>query len=200
MNFLLQAFSEANGNPSSMRGLAEAFVAAGHSVEVPRLPGHGTSVEDMLTTGWEDWSAEAEAALGRLAGRTERQFVAGLSMDFTGLRFALGGLPAIAVTFWAGLICWPAHPVWFRPWSAFAIGVIAAVMINGVSRRRTIGADAAIGVITSALFAASRSIASAMVWRRASSSSRSLLMRSNFSASSAERASLTPPPLPRPPA
>jgi carboxylesterase len=68
------------GNPSSVRGLAEAFAAAGHSVELPRLPGHGTTVEDMLGTGWDDWSGEAEAALARLAARTERQFVAGLSM------------------------------------------------------------------------------------------------------------------------
>ena len=36
---------------------------------------------------------------------------------------------------------------------AFIWGFVAAVLINGVSRRRTIGADAAIGVITSASFA-----------------------------------------------
>ena len=44
------------GNPSSMRGLAEAMAAAGHSVELPRLPGHGTTVDDMLTTSWADWA------------------------------------------------------------------------------------------------------------------------------------------------
>ncbi len=68
------------GNPSSVRPLAEAFAAAGHAVEMPRLPGHGTVVEDLMQTTWEDWSAAAEAALGRLADRTEVQFVAGLSM------------------------------------------------------------------------------------------------------------------------
>lgn len=68
------------GNPSSVRGLAEAFASAGHTVELPRLPGHGTVVEDLLGTDWDDWSAEAEAALARLAARTETQFVAGLSM------------------------------------------------------------------------------------------------------------------------
>ncbi len=68
------------GNPSSVRGLAEAFAAAGHTVELPRLPGHGTSVEDMLDTGWADWSAVAEAAYEDLAGRCERVVVAGLSM------------------------------------------------------------------------------------------------------------------------
>jgi ABC-type Mn2+/Zn2+ transport system permease subunit len=43
---------------------------------------------------------------------------------------------------------------------AFAIGVVAAITINGVSRKRTIGADAAIGVITSALFAVGIAIVS----------------------------------------
>ena len=57
------------GNPTSMRPVAEAFAAAGFAVELPRLPGHGTTVEDMLTTSWEDWSAEAEAAYQRLAAR-----------------------------------------------------------------------------------------------------------------------------------
>ena len=52
------------GNPSSMRGFAEAVAGAGYHVELPRLPGHGTTIEDMLTTGWADWVAEAEAAYG----------------------------------------------------------------------------------------------------------------------------------------
>jgi carboxylesterase len=68
------------GNPTSMRGVAEAFAAAGFSVELPRLPGHGTSVEDMMTTSWADWTAEVEAAYQRLASRTDKVVVAGLSM------------------------------------------------------------------------------------------------------------------------
>jgi len=68
------------GNPQSVRPLADAFVAAGHTVEMPLLPGHGTRVEDMLDTTWAEWSAVAEAAFESLAARTERQVVAGLSM------------------------------------------------------------------------------------------------------------------------
>jgi carboxylesterase len=71
------------GNPTSMRPVAKAFAAAGWSVELPRLPGHGTTVEDMMTTSWADWSAEAEAALTRLQARTDRVVVAGLSMGGT---------------------------------------------------------------------------------------------------------------------
>ena len=60
------------GCPQSMRGLAQAFAAAGFTVELPRLPGHGTSVEDMTQYSWADWSAAAEAAYQDLAARCER--------------------------------------------------------------------------------------------------------------------------------
>ncbi len=63
-----------------MRPLAEAFADAGFAVEMPLLPGHGTSVEDMIETGWDDWSAAAEEAYERLAARVDRVVVAGLSM------------------------------------------------------------------------------------------------------------------------
>jgi len=78
------------GNPSSMRGFAEAMAGAGFHVELPRLPGHGTTVEDMLTTSWPEWTAEVERAYQRLAERTERIVVGGLSM---------GG----SLTLWTGL-------------------------------------------------------------------------------------------------
>jgi carboxylesterase len=71
------------GNPQSMRPLAEALAAAGFTVELPLLPGHGTAVEDMLPTRWEDWSGAAEAHFQALASRCDRVVVAGLSMGGT---------------------------------------------------------------------------------------------------------------------
>jgi carboxylesterase len=71
------------GCPQSMRPLAEAFAAAGLSVELPRLPGHGTDVADMITTTCADWSAAAEHAYDDLASRCDRVVVAGLSMGAT---------------------------------------------------------------------------------------------------------------------
>ena len=68
------------GNPGSMRGVAEALAAAGHHVEMPLLPGHGTVVDDMLPTRWADWSTAADAAYRTLAERVERVMVVGLSM------------------------------------------------------------------------------------------------------------------------
>jgi len=71
------------GCPQSMRPLAEAFADAGYTVELPRLPGHGTAVQDMARYGWSDWAAAAEAAYADLAARTDSVVVAGLSMGGT---------------------------------------------------------------------------------------------------------------------
>jgi carboxylesterase len=68
------------GNPSSMRILADAFAAAGYHVELPRLPGHGTAMDDMLPTRWADWLGEAERAYQALAARSSSVVVVGLSM------------------------------------------------------------------------------------------------------------------------
>lgn len=68
------------GNPSSMRGLAQAMAEAGHHVELPRLPGHGTDVSDMIPTRWQHWSAEVERSYQTLSKRVDKVVIAGLSM------------------------------------------------------------------------------------------------------------------------
>jgi carboxylesterase len=68
------------GSPHSVRGLARAMAGAGLAVEAPLLRGHGTTMEDMLATGWDDWRAGVEAAYRDLAGRCRRVVLAGLSM------------------------------------------------------------------------------------------------------------------------
>lgn len=42
------------GCPQSMRPLGEALAKAGFTVEVPRLPGHGTTPEDMVNYRFSD--------------------------------------------------------------------------------------------------------------------------------------------------
>src|ERR1700730_14201720 len=87
-------------SPHSMRPIAEALAAAGFTVELPLLPGHGTSVDDMLQTSWDDWSSAAEAAYLELAGRAERVVVAGLSMGGTLACWLAARHPELA-----GLVC-----------------------------------------------------------------------------------------------
>lgn len=71
------------GSPQSMRPWGEHLAAAGLTVRVPRLPGHGTTWQEMNTTTWDDWYAELDRALTDLRARCETVFVMGLSMGGT---------------------------------------------------------------------------------------------------------------------
>ena len=68
------------GSPASLRAVAEWFEGRGVSVRLPRLPGHGTSVEDLAATRWPQWADEADAALSELHARCERVAILGHSM------------------------------------------------------------------------------------------------------------------------
>jgi carboxylesterase len=122
------------GCPQSMRPLAEAFAAAGYTVELPLLPGHGTSVDDMLATGWDDWSAAAEAAYTDLAGRCDRVVVAGLSMGGSLTVWLATRHPAIA-----GIVC--VNPA-IRIADALVDGV-RQLIADGTDRFPSIGGDLA---------------------------------------------------------
>lgn len=71
------------GSPISLRPLAERLSRRGFAIEMPLLPGHGTSPRDLLPTRYADWRAEALAALGRLRSRTKSVVALGLSMGGT---------------------------------------------------------------------------------------------------------------------
>jgi len=68
------------GSPQSLRPWAEYLADAGLSVSLPRLPGHGTTWQEMARTRWEDWYAEVSRAFDVLRGRSDQIFVMGLSM------------------------------------------------------------------------------------------------------------------------
>lgn len=68
------------GSPRSMRPWAEHLERDGFRVVLPRLPGHGTTWQEMNQTRWEDWYAEVDRALLDLRARCDRVFLAGLSM------------------------------------------------------------------------------------------------------------------------
>lgn len=71
------------GNPFSMRLLAEQLAARGFTVDVPRLPGHGTHVNDLRETRYGDWRAEVVAAAERVGRRFSRVMLVGLSAGAT---------------------------------------------------------------------------------------------------------------------
>ncbi|WP_165168405.1 alpha/beta hydrolase [Rothia uropygialis] len=68
------------GSPHSVRPLAQHLADTGFSVEMPLLPGHGTTVHDMSTRTWREWVQAVDEAYWNLRSRCEKVAVAGLSM------------------------------------------------------------------------------------------------------------------------
>jgi carboxylesterase len=123
------------GCPQSMRGLAEAFAAAGFAVELPRLPGHGTSLDDMLETDWSDWSAHAAATYEDLAGRCEKVVVSGLSMGGTLTAWLTERHPEIA-----GIVV--VNPAIEPPAESF-LDMLRGVLDSGTNVMPAVGGDIA---------------------------------------------------------
>jgi carboxylesterase len=71
------------GSPRSVRPWAEHLAAAGYTVRLPRLPGHGTTWQELNRTRWQDWYAPVDAAFRELHERCQTVFVGGLSMGGT---------------------------------------------------------------------------------------------------------------------
>ena len=71
------------GTPQSLRPWAEHLAAAGLTVALPRLPGHGTTLAEANLTHWEDWYAELDRTFAQLCERCDQVFVMGLSMGGT---------------------------------------------------------------------------------------------------------------------
>jgi carboxylesterase len=77
LGFLLQhGFT---GCPASMRPFGEWLSRQGASVVAPRLPGHGTTWEDLEGTTWRQWERETESALAHLSVRCTDVVAVGLS-------------------------------------------------------------------------------------------------------------------------
>ena len=68
------------GSPRSVRPWGEHLAREGFRVAVPRLPGHGTTWQDLNTTTWEDWYGAAEKEFSTLTASCDQVFIAALSV------------------------------------------------------------------------------------------------------------------------
>ncbi|WP_462417377.1 alpha/beta hydrolase [Kytococcus sp. Marseille-QA3725] len=73
---LLHGFT---GTPQGLGSWPDALAAAGHTVDAPRLTGHGRTWQAANRTGWQDWYRAAERSLLR-ASHERPAVVGGLSM------------------------------------------------------------------------------------------------------------------------
>jgi carboxylesterase len=73
---LVHGFS---ATPREMRPLADSLARHGFACLAVRLPGHGTTPEDLATRRWEEWLATAVNGYDLLAAHFSRVYGAGLS-------------------------------------------------------------------------------------------------------------------------
>jgi carboxylesterase len=68
------------GSPYSIRPWGRYLAEQGYAVTVPRLPGHGTSWQQLNITTWADWYGEVRRAFDSLRKENDAVVVGGLSM------------------------------------------------------------------------------------------------------------------------
>lgn len=77
------------GSPQGLRALGEHLAANGIAASGVRLPGHGTTWQDLSTRTHSDWSGAVEEGYDKLSTRCDEIFIvalsfgAALSIDFT---------------------------------------------------------------------------------------------------------------------
>lgn len=71
------------GNPIATRPLGRHLAEQGYSVEVPCLPGHGTTYRDLGRTRYEDWYRALDRHVDELSARCEQVVLIGHSMGGT---------------------------------------------------------------------------------------------------------------------
>ena len=80
------------GSPRSTRPFGQRLAAAGYSVDVPLLPGHGTDIGDLARTRYRDWAEHLQRTVDHFAERCERVVLIGqgvggtLSLDLASQR------------------------------------------------------------------------------------------------------------------
>jgi carboxylesterase len=67
------------GSPQSMRGVGEYLAARDIAVSCPRLPGHGTTWQDLNTKSTNDWVEVVDSAFHQMAASKDEVFLVALS-------------------------------------------------------------------------------------------------------------------------
>lgn len=117
------------GTPYEMRFLGVELARAGYTVHGLRLPGHGTRVEELDRTGWQDWTRAVEDAFDEMRLLCRHVAVVGqslgglLALHLGGTRPEVAAIGSLAAPLWLdglagrvaewaarGALRWPAIP------------------------------------------------------------------------------------------
>lgn len=90
-----------SGTPACVTSLKEALLAAGFSVAVPCLAGHGKSLEDLDRATWQQWYETVKISYMELSKSCEKVYYSGISLGaLLGLKLAIDegwGIKALAL-------------------------------------------------------------------------------------------------------
>jgi carboxylesterase len=121
------------GSPSEFRRLAYAMQDLGFSVHGVLLPGHGTTPEDMIRTGWLDWSGHVLQAYDTLHKQGAKRIIA--------MGHSMGGLLALklAIERTVDAVVSLATPI-FLTSNKTALAVLLQYFLKYVERKPTVAA------------------------------------------------------------
>ncbi|HVE47322.1 MAG TPA: alpha/beta fold hydrolase [Acidimicrobiales bacterium] len=123
------------GTPRSVSGVSEALAGAGFAVEAPLLPGHGGAMDDLVATGWPDWSAAVEDAYLDLVKRCISVVVFGLSLGGSLACWLAAGHKDVA-----GIVC--VNPM-IEPVADSFVEMLDQLVASGFSSVPAFGSDIA---------------------------------------------------------
>lgn len=94
------------GTPFEVGYLGRALANGGFTICAPRLPGHGTSLDELDRTRWEDWVGEVERSTDRVAARCRTVALVGQSLGgllclyLASRRPQIAGVASLAAPLW----------------------------------------------------------------------------------------------------
>jgi carboxylesterase len=113
------------GTPVEMRYVANGIAGAGHTVHVPQLAGHCSTVSDLKATCWQDWYASVEQEHRILRETCDTIVVGGLSMGAVlALHHAASHPKDVAGTVLYAPCFW--LDGWAMPWYSSLINLVAS--------------------------------------------------------------------------
>jgi carboxylesterase len=96
------------GSPYEMRYLGEAVARTGRTVRGLLLPGHGTTIDDLERTGWQDWVAAVDREVDAMLRCCSTVALVGqslgglLALHAAARRPEVAGVASLATPLWLG--------------------------------------------------------------------------------------------------
>ncbi|TVY10290.1 alpha/beta hydrolase [Paenibacillus cremeus] len=121
------------GSPSEFRRIGYFMNDLGYTVRGILLPGHGTTPEDMIKTGWDDWHNAVLKSYDDIRNKEKKRIFA--------IGHSMGGLLALKLSMermLSGVVTLSA-PIFFTTWKT-VLAVLAQYFIKYVDKKPTVAA------------------------------------------------------------